>query len=229
MKKSIFIIDDDPDMVQACRYILGEEGYIVLSESDPELALRKLRESAPDLILLDLRLGATDGIDVCREMKADPKIKHIPVIILSVKSLVADVVRGLEIGAEDYIRKPFEPAELLARVRTVIRRREAPTERGLLQCGPISVDLERYSVTLDGAPLALRPKEFELLAFFIQREGRVVTRASISEHVWGTEYNPSSKTIEVSVDQLRKKLGRLGTWIQVLKAVGYRFESSPAN
>jgi DNA-binding response OmpR family regulator len=224
MSKSIFIVDDEPDMVKIATDLLESDGFVVYSDTHPAQALKKIRTNPPDLVILDLRMPDMDGYHVCKELKADPKTKHLPIIMVSVKSEETDVVVGLEMGADDYISKPFRKRELLARVKTVLRRLDMDPRDQKIECGPFTVDYGSYSATLNNKTLALTPKEFELLGFFIRREGRVVTRAAMSENVWGTEFTGSTRTIDVHVDQLRKKLGKYSTWIHGLKGIGYRFE-----
>ena len=208
---------------------LREAGYEVASSTSPLPAIEEIKKNPPDLLLLDVRLPGKDGYDVCREIKADPRSKKVPVIMISVKSEGADVVIGLEIGAEDYIRKPFDERELLARVKAALRRGTIEPTDEIIHAGPITINLERYEVLVDKKPLKLTPKEFELLTHFVKNQGRVLTRPKISEYVWGIEYNPSSKTIEFHVDQIRKKLGKYGGFVTVLKGVGYRFEVEDSN
>lgn len=225
MKKRLFVIDDEPDMVKIATDLLESDDYVVGSSLHPVEGLKKIRQNPPDLLLLDLRLPDIDGLSVLREIRKDPRTKGIPAIIVSVKADEADVVAGLEVGADDYITKPFRRRELLARVKNVLRRKNSAPEPERLEAGPIALDYASYSATLSKKALTLTPKEFELLGLFIRREGHLLTRAVISESVWGIEYLGSSRTIDVHVDQLRKKLGKCGDYIVGLKGVGYRFES----
>ena len=228
MIKRIFMIDDHPDQIRIVSDVLKDEGYQFDSATDPIAGLKRLRESPPDLLILDIRMQGMDGLAVCKELRADPKTKNVPVIMLSVKAQESDVIVGLEMGADDYIRKPIRVGELLARLKAVLRRKSDAPEDEILKAGPLTVDLARFAADIGGKPLTLKPKEMELLAFFVKREGRVVTRAAISENVWGREHVPTSNTIEAHVYELRQKLGRHGHWIQSLKGVGYRFEVDEA-
>jgi DNA-binding response OmpR family regulator len=212
-------------MIKIATDLLSDEGYTVASATTPADGLKKVRGNPPDLLLLDVRLPDMDGYQVCKELKSDPKTQSIPIIMVSVKSDETDVVVGLEMGADDYISKPFRRRELLARIKAVLRRQAADPEPGRLEVGPIRIDLAAYSAWLKEKALALTPKEFELLSLFLRREGRVLTRAVISETVWGFEHTGSSRTIDVHVDQLRRKLGKYGEWIKGLKGIGYRFEA----
>ncbi len=225
MAKRILIVDDEPDMVKIATDLLEADGYIVNSYYTPEEALKKIRTAPPDLILLDVRLPGMDGFTVCKHLKSDPQTKNIPIIMISVKSDETDVVVGLEIGADDYLSKPLRKKELLARVKSVLRRMEPDAGVQRVEAGPVVLDYGSYTATMGKKPLTLTPKEFELLGFFLKRKNRVVTRAVLSENVWGIEFTGSTRTIDVHVDQLRKKLGKFGTAIVSLKGIGYRFEA----
>ncbi len=224
MAKRIFIIDDEPDMVKIGTDLLEGDGYLVSSSHSPSDALKKIRANLPDLILLDIRLPEMDGFAVCKQLKSDPQTKNIPVIMISVKADETDVVVGLEMGADDYLTKPLRKRELLARVKTALRRLEPDAAVQRIECGPMVLDYGSYTATLNNKPLTLTPKEFELLGFFLKRKSRVVTRGVLSENVWGIEYTASTRTIDVHVDQLRKKMGKYGGAIVSLKGIGYRFE-----
>lgn len=224
MSKRVFIIDDEPDMVKIGTDLLEADGYLVTSSGNPVDALKKIRTTPPDLILLDIRLPEKDGFQVCKELKSDPQTRNIPIIMISVKSDETDVVVGLEMGADDYLSKPLRKRELLARVKTVLRRLEPDAGVQRIECGPLTLDYGSYTATVNKKPLSLTPKEFELLGFFLKRKNRVLTRAVISDNVWGIEFTNSTRTIDVHVDQLRKKLGKYGSLITGLKGIGYRLE-----
>lgn len=224
LKKRLFIIDDEADMIRIATDLLEPEGFLVLSAKHPEQGLKTIRANPPDILLLDVRLPDKDGFEVLREIKADAKTHHVPVIMVSVKADEADVVIGLEFGADDYVAKPFRKRELLARIKAVLRRREAHPNEQKVELGPLHLDYARYVATINKHNIDLTPKEFELLGYLMQRIGRVNTRAAMSEAVWGTEYLASTRTIDVHVDTLRRKLGKLGSWIVGLKGVGYRFD-----
>lgn len=220
----IFLIDDDADLVRIISDLLKDEGYAVSSETHPARGIEKVRENPPDLLLLDIRMKDMSGLEVCKEIKADPRTNGVVVIMLSVKAEESDIILGLELGADDYIAKPIRRGELVARVKTALRRKAAPPEPERMKIGRLEIEPSTFTATVDGRLLALRPKEFELLAFFARREGQVVTRAVLSQEVWGRDHIPASQTIEFHVHQLRKKLGPDGEWIQGLKGIGYRFE-----
>jgi DNA-binding response OmpR family regulator len=223
-KKRVFIIDDDPDIIDISTKLLETNGYVVTSETNPKTGLRQLETNPPDLLLLDINMEEMDGLDVCRAVKSNPKIKDVPIVMISVNQSEADVVLGLELGAEDYIRKPFLTRELLARVKVVFRKHKSGPPTKTITCGPFQLDYDKYRASMDGKPLKLSPKEFELLGFFMQHEGRVLTRSTIYEGVWGVDLKGKSRTVDSHVDFLRKKLKKYRECIQGLKGVGYRFE-----
>lgn len=226
--KRIFVLDDDPGMVLMATTLLEQMGYAVSSESDSLKGIARVTENVPDLLLLDIRMPEKDGFDVCRELKANAKTKNLPIIMVSTLSGESDVVTGLELGAVDYVCKPFRERELQARVKAALRQKENDLDEEHIQAGPLKINPENFSAFLDGAPLPLRPKEFQLLAFFIKMEGRVLTRSKISNSVWGHEYDPKMRTIDRHVDVLRKKLGKYGVWIKGLRGIGYRFDLEDA-
>jgi DNA-binding response OmpR family regulator len=222
--KTIFIVDDNPDMIQLGADLLKSEGYTVKSETNPLTALKIIKKNPPHLILLDIRMPHMDGYNVCKELKKDPQTHNIPVLMVSIKAEESDVVAGLEVGAEDYIRKPYHKGELLARIRTVLRRQTSPATSAHVKNGPLQMDLDRYTASINDQPLDLRPMEFQLLWYFLNREGQVMTHNAISEAVWKTEHLPTSQTVHFHVSQLRKKLGPHGKWIKSIKGIGYRVE-----
>jgi two-component system alkaline phosphatase synthesis response regulator PhoP len=224
MKERIVIVDDEPDLLKNTSNILKEEGYSVFGEMTGNGGLEKVRSTLPDLVLLDIRLPDTDGYQVCKKLKSESKTQHIPVILLSAKSEEIDIVLGLELGAEDYVVKPYRRRELLARVKAALRRKTGQESSTLIERGPFRVNLSSYTASVNGSPLSLTPKELQLLGFFLKRDGQVVTRATISEEVWGLDLSNSSRTIEVHVEQLRRKVRPFGAQIQGLKGIGYRFE-----
>jgi DNA-binding response OmpR family regulator len=211
-------------MAKIAADLLADAGYTVNIFNHPIQGLKEVRANPPDLLLLDIRMPDKDGFEVLRELKADAKTKGVPVVMVSIKSDEADVVVGLEMGADDYIAKPFRKRELTARVKAVLRRQDPLPEDKKVSYGPIYLDYGRYVATINKKPLTLTPKEFELLGLFLQREGRVLSRAMLSESVWGNQFTGTTRTIDVHVDTLRKKLGKYGEWIRGLKGVGYRFD-----
>lgn len=221
----IFVVDDKMEIVRMVGDALADEGFAVDSDTNPVSALKKIKQNPPHLVLLDIRMKEMSGLDVCRALKADRNTAHVLVVMMSVKAAESDVIVGLEMGADDYIRKPIQIGELIARVRAVLRRNKpAARKEEKIAIGSLLLDVPHYTASIDGKKLDLRPKEFEILAYLARNEGRVVTRQGISEGVWGRDHIPSSHTIEFHVYELRKKLGKYEFWITALKGIGYRFE-----
>ncbi len=211
-------------MVRIATDLLTLDGFTVNSSTHPTDGLNQIRANPPDLLLLDIRLPDKDGFEVCKELKSDPKTKTVPIIMISVRSDETDIVVGLEMGADDYISKPFRQKELLARVKTVMRRQLEEPEPPTVLLGPIKLDTKLYKATLNGRNMNLTLKEFELLSYLVRMEGRVLTRTRIYEAVWGVNFTGSSRTIDVHVDQVRKKLGKFSSCLTTLRGIGYRFE-----
>ena len=230
-KSKILVVDDEKSIVEAITYNLEKEGFRTLIARDGARALDVARREVPDLILLDWMLPEVDGLEVCRLLKQDEKTRRVPIIMLSVKSAETEKVVGLEMGADDYLTKPFSPRELLARVKAVLRRYapEASAER--FQLGELSIDWGRYTVSVKEKPVPLTSKEFELLRALIDSKGRVLSRELLLERVWGYEraVDLETRTVDLHISQLRKKLGRIGSKIVTIKNVGYRFVTEGAN
>ncbi len=223
MNEKILLIDDEPDLLRSTASLLKEEGYGVTAVSTGKEGLKMARSHLPNLLLLDLKLPDHNGLEMCKELKRDPKTQHIPIIMLTSKSDEIDIVIGFEVGADDYITKPFRKRELLARVQNALRRRGSAVKPVVIDCGPLQVNTSSFTATIKGQPVPLTPKELQLLVCLMRRENQVVTRGTISEEVWGIDISSSSRTIDVHVDQLRKKLSPFGVEILSLKGVGYRF------
>jgi two-component system phosphate regulon response regulator PhoB len=225
-KARILAVDDEEDILELIRYNLTKEGYVVDLASTGEQALERARSSAPDLILLDLMLPGLDGLDVCREIKQDPSINHIPILMVTAKGEEADIVLGLEMGADDYITKPFSPRVLLARVRTILRRRrnEKTDDQSMLHIHDLVINPARHEVSAGGEPADLTPTEFRILNFLARRPGWVFTRDQIIAAVKGDDYPVTERSVDVQVAGLRKKLGKSGDVVQTVRGVGYRFK-----
>ena len=226
MAKKILVVDDEPTLVATLRYNLEREGYEVITASDGESGLSAARESRPDLLLLDLMLPVLDGLEVCRILRRE---MTVPILMLTAKAEEVDKVVGLELGADDYVTKPFSMRELLARVRALLRRAEtAPAaEAEVLATGDLQVDLRRREASRHGRALALKPKEYELLVFFVRNRGRAFTRDEILNQIWGYDFVGDTRTVDVHIRWLRQKIeeepakpARLIT----IRGVGYRFE-----
>jgi two-component system alkaline phosphatase synthesis response regulator PhoP len=222
----ILIIEDDPDIALSLRYCLENEGdFSVEVAHDGELGLRQARKSRPDLLLLDLALPGMDGTAICRRLRQDEDTAAMPVIMLTARVEEADKLHGLSLGADDYITKPFSMKEVVARVRAVLRRSRTPAaEPEVLSCCGIEVDRSRRTVQVGDRMLELTRKEFDLLADLMSRPGRVATREQLLERVWGYEHPGNTRTVDVHVRQLRKKLGSPADGcIETMVGVGYRF------
>ena len=223
-QNKILIVEDEEDVQELIRYNLEKNGYLSESAVDGKAALSKIRSSKPDLILLDLMLPKIDGLQVCRSLKGDAATSDIPVVMLTAKGTEADIVTGLEMGADDYITKPFSPRILLARIKAVLRRRsEPPTEKKVIRVHDLEIDSGRHRVYVDGKESELTMTEFKMLQFLAARPGWVFTRYQIVDAVHGTDYPVTDRSVDVQVVGLRKKLGKAGEYIETVRGVGYRF------
>ncbi len=222
----ILVVDDEEDLLELIRYNLGKEGYQVRCVSSGEMALREARTQLPDLILLDLLLPAVDGLSVCRILKGDPATQHIPVMMVTAKTEEADIVTGLELGADDYITKPFSPRVLLARIRAVLRRKLAPEldDDSSIKVHELVIHPGRHEVLLGGRPVDLTFTEFRLLQFLARKPGWAFSRSQIVDAVKGEDYPVTERSVDVQVAGLRKKLGKFGSYIETVRGVGYRFK-----
>ena len=225
MPARILVVEDEKDIVRLLKYNLEKEGYIALSAYDGEAGLELAKKEKPDLIILDLMLPKKDGMDVCREIRKDSRV---PIIMLTAKKEELDRIIGLELGADDYVTKPFSVRELLARVKTILRRTHpAPVEERLSTAGTLQVDFSRYTVSLKGKPVNLSSKEFEFLKILIQANGKALTRDQLLEQVWGHDpsFDIDTRTIDQHIARLRNKLGPEAKRVITVKNVGYRFDN----
>ena len=228
MAESILIVDDEQDVVDLLVYNLQKGGYKTVTARDGTAALQKARDEVPSLIVLDLMLPQMDGIEVCRHLKADPKTAHIPIIMLTAKVEEVDRVVGLELGADDYVTKPFSPREMTLRVKSILRRiggKTAPAE--VLKFGDLTVDIARHEVTVKGKLTELTLTEFKLLTTLLERRGRVQSRDRLLTDVWGYEGDVDTRTVDTHMRRLREKLGRVADYIETVRGVGYRFAQAP--
>jgi two-component system, OmpR family, alkaline phosphatase synthesis response regulator PhoP len=225
-KERILIVDDEEDILELVSYHLVREGYQLMTAASGEEALGKAKRESFDLIVLDLMLPGMDGLDVARALKADDRTGSVPIVMLTAKGEDADVVAGLELGADDYVTKPFSPRVLSARVKAVLRRRSAkpPDEAARIRVGPIDIDPGRREVFIDGAPIELTYTEFQLLSILARRPGWVFTRSRIVDAVHGSDYPVTDRSVDVQVAGLRKKLGACGSLIETVRGVGYLFK-----
>jgi two-component system, OmpR family, alkaline phosphatase synthesis response regulator PhoP len=224
-RKRIMVVDDDKDIRKLVESILAKEDFITSGADSAADALRKIQASRPDLVILDLQLPDKDGFEVCKALRGDPATKYIPIVFLTVQNLDSYKIAGLELGADDYITKPFNQTELLARVKAVLRRVDwRDKKESVLRDGILAVDLEKHSVHLDAKSVDLSPKEFDLLVTLIRNQGKVMTRQELSETVWGHEYFENTRTVDVHIGRLRKKISKLGDKIRTVERIGYRYE-----
>jgi two-component system phosphate regulon response regulator PhoB len=225
-RERILVVDDEEDILELVRYNLRKEGYEVLSATSGEQALAEARSTLPDLIVLDLLLPGVDGLDVCRLLKSDPRTARIPVIMLTARTEESDVVTGLELGADDYITKPFSPRVVSARVKAVLRRKRAEPvgEENTVRVRDLVIHPGRREVLLAGAQLELTYTEFCVLHLLARRPGWVYTRSQIVEAVRGDDYPVTDRSVDVQVVSLRKKLGPAADYIETVRGVGYRMK-----
>jgi len=222
--KKILVIDDEPDLRELVRINLDQAGYSVETVSTGREALHALRHSTPDLVVLDLMLPDVSGTELCRKIRSDPALAEIPVIMLTAKAAEVDRVVGFELGADDYVTKPFSPRELSLRIAAVLRRRFAESDaEQTLEYGALRLDAARHRCTVNGAEAQLTAKEFDLLRELMSRPGRVVTRERLLERVWGSDVTVTPRTIDTHLKRLREKLGHAGGAIETVRGVGYRF------
>ena len=223
-KQKILIVDDDLHIAELISLYMMKDGYETEEVYDGREAVRKAESFQPDLILLDLMLPGMDGYQVCTEIR---KTSRVPIIMLTAKGETFDKVLGLELGADDYIVKPFDPKELVARVKAVLRRYEPKQEevnKNLLKFDGLEINLSNYSVSYEGKTLDFPPKEFELLSFLAQNPNRVFTREQLLDRIWGYEYVGDTRTVDVHVKRIREKLNSEDEWgIRTVWSVGYKF------
>ncbi|QAT17428.1 DNA-binding response regulator [Candidatus Velamenicoccus archaeovorus] len=226
-KAHILIVEDDKNISKLVRYNLEKAGYDCLTAFSGEEALSVLRQSAVDLIVLDVMLPRMDGFEVCRALKQDDRLKGIAVIMLTAKGEEVDRIVGLELGADDYIVKPFSPRELTLRIRAILKRgtvQETPGD--IYTVKSLAVDVTRHKVTVGNKEAALTPMEFKLLLTLIQRQGRVQTRERLLSDVWDIAADVTTRTIDTHIKRLRKKIGPMGRHIETVRGIGYRFREN---
>jgi two-component system phosphate regulon response regulator PhoB len=227
-RQRILVVDDEPDIVELVRHHLLREHYDVTTAANGEQALAEAVRQPPDLIILDLMLPGVDGLEICRRLKNDPRIAHVPVVMLTAKGEESDAVIGLGQGADDYVRKPFGVRELVARVGARLRdtrRRKESTQ--VLRFGELSIDSVKHEVGLHGEPVHLTMTEFKLLRHLVQNRGRAFTRGELLDAVLGRGAFVIDRNVDVHVATLRKKLGDYGDNIQTIRGLGYKFRESP--
>lgn len=224
-KEQILVVDDEEDILELVRYNLVQEGFTVICAETGEHALAVARTVLPDLVILDLMLPGINGLEVARTLKSDEKTRHIPIIMLTAKGEESDVVIGLELGADDYVTKPFSPKILTARAKAVMRRSmDVPEENGLIHVDDLMIDPGRRKVYVQNKETELSFTEFQILLFLSKRPGWVFTRSQIVDGVRGDNYPVTDRSVDVQIVGLRKNLGKCGAYIETVRGVGYRFK-----
>jgi two-component system alkaline phosphatase synthesis response regulator PhoP len=219
----VLIVEDDADISALIAHYLEKAGYGSEIVSDGGRALSRTRETLPDLVILDLMLPGLNGLEICRALRADDKTAPVPIIMLTARGEESERILGLDVGADDYIVKPFSPSELMARVRALLRRTTpTPAKEHILTCGPIVVDLDRHTVLSDGQPVRLTAKEFLLLQYFLEHRGRVLSRDRLLSDVWDYQYPGETRTVDVHVRRLREKLPFLEQALVTVQQFGYK-------
>lgn len=224
MAERVLVVDDEPDLLELVRFNLVQSGFEVECAESGREGLEALRRSAPDLLVLDLMLPDLSGIEVCRRIRNDARLRSLPILMLTAKSEEVDRVVGFELGADDYVTKPFSPRELGLRVQAILRRAlSEPEEPAVLQKGCLRLDAERHRCTVRDDPVELTAKEFQLLAALMHRPGRVMSRERLLDEVWGSDISVTARTIDTHLKRLREKLGPAGELVETVRGVGYRF------
>jgi two-component system phosphate regulon response regulator PhoB len=222
--KSILIIEDEKDIVDLVEYHLRQSGFTVIRALDGPSGLEQARKELPSLIILDLMLPGMDGKDICRALKSNPLTQSLPILMLTAKGEEADRVIGFELGADDYVTKPFSPRELVLRVKAILRRKEVPAEgEKMIRIGDLLIDIDRHLVSVKNSPVQLTSTEFKLLVELASNRGRVQTRERLLDKVWGYTYEGYARTVDTHIRRLREKLGPLEDFIETMRGVGYRF------
>ncbi|SVB20978.1 uncharacterized protein METZ01_LOCUS173832, partial [marine metagenome] len=220
----VLVVDDEPDIVEIVQYNLEKAGYTVFTAEDGTTALKYAREQALSLIVLDLMLPGLEGTDVCRILKQDEQTRNIPILMLTAKGEETDRVVGLELGADDYVVKPFSPKELVLRINAILRRsQDNSAVSDMIHIGPLSLDIEGHMVMVNEMPVSLTATEFKLMTTLYERRGRVQSRDELLDVVWGYDYMGYGRTVDAHVKRLREKLGEASTLIETVRGVGYRF------
>jgi len=223
MPQTVLVVDDERDIVELVRYNLVQAGYRVVSAVDGKQAIDMVRRERPDLIVLDLMLPTLPGTEVARILKQGEKTRDIPIVMLTARGEEVDRVVGFELGADDYVVKPFSPRELVLRVQAILRRETHDETQERLSYGPLLIDLTAHSVQVDGREIGLTITEFRLLHRLARRPGRAYPRDQLLSEVWGYGGEMETRTVDTHVKRLRSKLGAVGAWIQTVRGVGYRF------
>ena len=224
MKPKILVVDDEPDAVELVSFNLKAAGFDVVTAADGVEALKRAKEHQPDLLVLDVMLPEVDGLEVCKIIRRDPSVAHIPIIMLTAKAAEIDRVLGLELGADDYVTKPFSPRELVLRIRKILDRGKVPEEKSdRIEIGDLTIDVPRHLVSSSGKRVELTATEFKLLTTLAQRKGRVQSREQLLQDVWEYDNLIDTRTVDTHMRRLREKLGKSAKYLDTVRGVGYRF------
>ncbi|MEI6464542.1 MAG: response regulator transcription factor [Verrucomicrobiota bacterium] len=226
MKPKILVVDDEPDALEILGFKLKEAGYAPIFAKDGARAISMARDERPALIVLDLMLPEVDGLEVCKILRRDAATAAIPILMLTARAAEMDRVIGLELGADDYVTKPFSPRELVLRIKKLLARVKMAEEPiSVLQFGTLAIDVPRHRVTVAGTPIELTATEFKLLEILARRRGRVQTRERLLQDVWGYDNPIDSRTVDTHMRRLREKIGAAADYLETIRGVGYRFKA----
>ena len=226
MSQKIYIVEDEPDIRETLKYNFSNEGFKVSTAPDGEEALSNIKKILPDVLILDLMLPGVSGLDVCKSIRADDDIRDMSIIMLTAKGEEIDRVIGFELGADDYVTKPFSVRELILRVKVLLKKqRESLVENKLVTFGPIRIDLDAHELKINDKEIVLTALEFKLLQHLVKRKGRVQTREQLLGDVWGYSAEVTTRTVDTHIKRLREKLGNTSDYIQTIRGVGYRFSN----
>ena len=226
MSHKIYIVEDEPDIRETLEYNFSNEGFEVFTAPDGEEALSNIKKVLPDVLILDLMLPGVSGLDVCKSIRADDDIRDMSIIMLTAKGEEIDRVIGFELGADDYVTKPFSVRELILRVKVLLKKqRESLVENKLVTFGPIRIDLDAHELKINDKEIVLTALEFKLLQHLVKRKGRVQTREQLLGDVWGYSAEVTTRTVDTHIKRLREKLGNTSEYIQTIRGVGYRFSN----
>ena len=225
MTKKVFIVEDEPDLRDTLQYNFENEGFKVKSFPNGESFLETIKKDKPNLVILDLMLPGISGLDVCRDLRMNEVNENVAVVMLTAKSEEVDRIVGFELGADDYVTKPFSVRELILRVKVLLKKRSDDIDQNLLEFGPIAMNLDAHDVSVEGKNILLTALEFKLLKHLLKRKGRVQTRDQLLGDVWGYSSEVTTRTVDTHIKRLREKLGKPGELIQTIRGVGYRFNN----
>ena len=226
MSQKIYIVEDEPDIRETLKYNFSNEGFEVFTAPDGEEALSNIKKVLPDVLILDLMLPGVSGLDVCKSIRADDDIRDMSIIMLTAKGEEIDRVIGFELGADDYVTKPFSVRELILRVKVLLKKqRESLVQNKLVTFGPIRIDLDAHELKINDKEIVLTALEFKLLQHLVKRKGRVQTREQLLGDVWGYSAEVTTRTVDTHIKRLREKLGNTSDYIQTIRGVGYRFSN----